>query len=79
MYTDEAYLFACVGLVLCFTDCGKTLAVEASPSSALGGDEQETVGMRNQPPDTVPHWHAVLVRFQVKFTVTCLKLEIALR
>lgn len=81
MYSDEAYLFALVGLLLSFTDCGKTLGLEA-PS--LDGEEEEELNARgasgggpggggrrgrgaarNQPPDTVPHWHVVLLRFQV--------------
>lgn len=73
VYSDEAYLFALVGLLLSFTDCGKTLGLEA-PSL----EEEEAVargggtgggrvgGTRNQPRDTVPHWHVVLLRFQVR-------------
>ncbi|CAM9227953.1 unnamed protein product [Pylaiella littoralis] len=76
VYSDEAYLFALVGLLLSFTDCGKTLGLEA-PSledevagvhggGASGGTGSGRGGAgRNQPPDTVPHWHVVLLRFQV--------------
>lgn len=71
VYSDEAYLFALVGLLLSFTDCGKTLGLEA-PS--LEEEEARARGIsggrggatRNQPPDTVPHWHVVLLRFQVR-------------
>lgn len=74
MYTDEAYLFALVGLLLSCTDCGKTLGLNA-PSLEEGdgvGGKGAGVGTggrgeatRSQPPDTVPHWHTVLLRFQV--------------
>ncbi|CAM9673143.1 unnamed protein product, partial [Hapterophycus canaliculatus] len=64
IYTDEAYLFALMGLLLSCTECGKTLGLDA-PSSE--DDDQGGRGgiPRDQPPDTVPHWHVVLLRFQV--------------
>lgn len=73
MYTDEAYLFALVGLLLSCTDCGKTLGLDApsleeddAGSSGNGADSSgRRPATRNQPPDTVPHWHTVLLRFQV--------------
>lgn len=68
LYTDEAYLFALVGLLLSFTDCGKTLGLEAQSldeSHAHGGGGRNAA-LRDQPLDTVPHWHVVLLRFQVK-------------
>ncbi|CAM9305075.1 unnamed protein product [Ectocarpus sp. 13 AM-2016] len=71
VYTDEAYLFALVGLLLSCTDCGKTLGLDA-PVLEEDGAAGNTVGgggrggvTRSQPPDTVPHWHVVLLRFQV--------------
>lgn len=70
MYTDEAYLFALVALLLSFTDCGKTLGLDApkgeegSMPGGSGGSGQ-AAALRDQPADTVPHWHLVLLRFQV--------------
>lgn len=71
VYSDEAYLFALVGLLLSFTDCGKTLGLEApsleeEEASARGTNGGRGGATRNQPPDTVPHWHVVLLRFQVR-------------
>lgn len=72
VYTDEAYLFALVGLLLSCTDCGKALGLDA-PVLEEGGATGNGVGgggrggaRRSQPPDTVPHWHVVLLRFQVR-------------
>lgn len=70
MYTDEAYLFALVGLLLSCTDCGKTLGLDApsleeEDEAGGGGGGGSGAATRNQPPDTVPHWHTVLLRFQV--------------
>lgn len=77
VYTDEAYLFALVGLLLSCTDCGKTLGLDApsleeddAGGRAVGngtraGSSGRGAAARNQPPDTVPHWHTVLLRFQV--------------
>ncbi|CAM9469147.1 unnamed protein product [Laminaria digitata] len=66
LYTDEAYLFALVGLLLSFTDCGKTLGLEArSLDESHAHDGGRNAALRDQPLDTVPHWHVVLLRFQV--------------
>lgn len=71
MYTDEAYLFALVGLLLSCTDCGKTLGLDApvleedgAAGNGVGGGGRGGA-TRSQPPDTVPHWHVALLRFQV--------------
>ncbi|CAM9483537.1 unnamed protein product [Ectocarpus fasciculatus] len=71
VYTDEAYLFALVGLLLSCTDCGKTLGLDApvleedgATGNGIGGGGRGGA-TRSQPPDTVPHWHVVLLRFQV--------------
>lgn len=69
MYTDEAYLFALVALLLSFTDCGKTLGVDTPSVEERGvssGGGGQSLALRDQPPDTVPHWHLVLLRFQVE-------------
>eukprot|EP00752_Nemacystus_decipiens_P004634 g4228.t1 len=68
VYTDEAYLFALVGLLLSCTDCGKTLGLDApslEEDGAGNGSARGAATSRNQPPDTVPHWHTVLLRFQI--------------
>lgn len=73
VYTDEAYLFALVGLLLSCTDCGKTLGLDApgleeddvDGGNGAGSSGRGAATSRTQPPDTVPHWHTVLLRFQV--------------
>lgn len=72
LYTDEAYLFALVALLLSCTDCGKTLGLDAPkveegsvPGGGGGGGGGRAAALRDQPADTVPHWHLVLIRFQV--------------
>lgn len=73
VYTDEAYLFALLGLLLSCTDCGKTMGLDApvpeeadGGSGSRGGGGGRAAALRHQPPDTVPHWHTVLLRFQVR-------------
>lgn len=73
MYTDEAYLFVLVALLLSCTDCGKTLGldapkVEEGSVPGGGGGSGWAAALRDQPADTVPHWHVVLIRFQVSTT-----------
>ncbi|CAM9123863.1 unnamed protein product [Discosporangium mesarthrocarpum] len=69
LYTDEAYLFALTALVLSMTDCGLALGINSEVERARlgwgGGRVVVEDSKSRQPPDTVPHWHTVLLKFQM--------------
>ncbi|CAM9313648.1 unnamed protein product [Choristocarpus tenellus] len=68
LYTDEAYLFALTAFLLSLTDCGLALGLHSEKGDIQSYDGGRPVfedKSRVQPPDTIPHWHMVLLRFQV--------------
>lgn len=73
LYTDEAYLFALLALLLSLTDCGRALSIASSSEHDEDvGRRRAGVGtrVRQQPDDTVPHWHIMVLRFQARWART---------